>query len=432
MFFKTKNLLSLLLAFTISMPVIVFAAEYRVSSSTSVVDGNYFCGGSACTSSDVIIIEGGFRGPLKFQNLNGNGAYITITNESTDPNSQVVIENIDGPGPGLVSLSNCKYIDLRGDGDSDLGYGIKIFHDTYPVGRSGSIMTEYDNDFVKIRYIEIENTGTDASLGTSCIHLNSSELDQSVTMTNWEIHNNYLHGCRYAGMYLGNNDPDYNDNPYLSNFYIHHNIFEDMGAYGVTLKGINGGTSSIAYNIVRRTGYREDLTHEYYFGLASGMHYNGADVSIHHNRLEHTRGAGLLIGGANSKLYENQILGCGWGNAVEFGHGIIVQAPWTNNVEIYDNIIVQAGRYGAFSRWGTTNNFLNRNIIAGSGIGEYSGADPASGVDGGFIEGTGSDQNIYEENVSDVNFPVWSDDGNYANDVFKALEPPTLKIANSN
>jgi hypothetical protein len=435
MYFRKMKLLQILLVIFISLPVSIFAAEYRVSNSTSDVDGATFCGGNACTSSDVIIIEGGTRGSLRLRNFNGNGSYITITNENKNPNSRVVIENTGGVGTGVLSIKNCKYIDLRGNNDPDLLYGIKIFHDTDPRDRSGSIKTEGDCDFIKISYTEIEHYGTDVSLGSSCIQVQSNELGKSVTLSDYEIHHNYLQDCRYAGMYLGNNEPDRYDSPYISNFYVHHNVFEDMGAYGLTLKGINGGTNSISHNKVNRTGKiprkLDDgriLSDEYFHGLGSQYLYNGATVSIHNNRVEHAVGPGLKIAGADIQIHDNLILGCGSGKDAEFGHGILLHAPWTESVDIYENILVQAGLYGVFSRWGAKNNVLVRNIIVGSGNGEYEGINNDGG---GFIEGTGEDQNIYKEEVSDVNFPVWSDDGNYANDVFKDLMPPLLKVVGS-
>ena len=87
---------------------IVGGSIYYVSTSTTIVDGDTFCGGGACTSADTIIIRGGARGSLKFQDFNGAGSYITITNENTNPDSKVVITSNGSGGWGVLSLSNCK------------------------------------------------------------------------------------------------------------------------------------------------------------------------------------------------------------------------------------------------------------------------------------------------------------------------------------
>ncbi|MCK5271635.1 MAG: hypothetical protein KAJ52_03620, partial [Sedimentisphaerales bacterium] len=83
---------------------------YYVPTSTTTVDGDTFCGGAACTSADTIIIEGGARGNLLFQDFDGSGAYIHIVNQNINPDSKVEIN-------GVLQLDNCQYVDLRGDND---------------------------------------------------------------------------------------------------------------------------------------------------------------------------------------------------------------------------------------------------------------------------------------------------------------------------
>ena len=149
---EIKNTLKLFAFLVCLLPVWTWAASYEVSTTTLVVDGDTFCGGSACTSSDTIIIKGGARRGLKFQDFNGNGSYITITNENTNPDSKV---EIDGKsGSGCLSLSNCKYVDLRGDNDGDITYGIKVINDNTSKA-SGSVWVYGKSDHIKIGYLEI-------------------------------------------------------------------------------------------------------------------------------------------------------------------------------------------------------------------------------------------------------------------------------------
>ena len=130
---EIKNTLKLFAFLVCLLPVWTWAADYEVSTSTSIVDGDKFCGGSACTSADTIIIKAGARGSLKFQDFNGSGSYITITNENTNTDSKVEITGNGANGSNkILSLYNCKYVDLRGNNDSDITYGIKVINDGTP------------------------------------------------------------------------------------------------------------------------------------------------------------------------------------------------------------------------------------------------------------------------------------------------------------
>jgi len=418
---EIKNIFQTILFLFCLLPVWVDAADYLVSTSTSIVDGDTFCGGSACKSSDTIIIKGGARGGLKFQDFNGAGSYITITNENTNPDSKVEITNDGAGGWGVLSLSNCKYVDLRGDNDGDLAYGIKVINDGTPV-RSASVWVYGDSDYIKLGYLEIAFDGNTIISGNG-IHVQDSSRTSSDDFDTFEIHHNYIHDTRYTGMYLGHNNPKVNqdDQPGLKNFSIHDNLLEDIGTYGLNIKGGNGGKFEFYNNTIRRTGLADGIwfsgTHSFYSGIKIQWFSDGAYVNIYDNWFEKTKGPGILLSagigyGGPHNVYNNIVVGCGTGNDSQFGHGIVIHF-YSSGVEIYENIIIQAAGYGIYGNSSAIPiSTRERNKIGDCGLGESGGSK-------GLPEGTGVDADQYYADVATFNFPEWSDDGNYSNDHFK-------------
>ena len=404
----------------------VHAAVYYVEQTTSTVDGDTFCGGVACTSADTIIIKGGARGNLRFQDFNGVGSYITITNENTDPDSKVVITNDGTVGFGVLSLSKCKYVDLRGNNDGDITYGIHVINDDSPAARSGAIRVYGESDHIKLGYLEVDCTdnATESGIGIQC---GDENLSDAWTFDTFEIHHNYIHDTRYAGMYLGHNDPPDNDAPYISNFSVHDNLLEDLGAYGITVKGVAAGSNPILiYNNTVRgssggmsTGLVYEGTDNFKMGIGFSRYYGDSYAIVYNNWIEKTVGPGIKPG-KNGIVRNNTIVGCGLGNSEDWGHGIITNW-YANGTELNDNIIIQPKRYGIYAGWQTQDVLHQRNLIGDAGLGEVSGKENWGN---GLTEGTGDNANIYHSNVADFNFKAWSDDNDYSNDDFTLREVP--------
>jgi len=379
---------------------------YYVPTSTTIVDGDTFCGGGACTSADTIIIRGGARGDLLFRDFNGNGSYITITNENKSPDSRVVITNDGSAGWGVLSLSNCKYVDLRGNNDGDITYGIKVIN---TLGRPGGVWPYGESDHIKISYIEIAFDNATAGSG---IHIGDASLSSSWIFDTFEIHHNYIHGTGYAGMYLGMNYPLDNDNPYIANFSVHDNIMEDLGSYGMTLKGVHetSGVCLIYNNVIKRTGLVYTATvGEKRNGIKTHYYYGSTYANVYGNWIEATKGAGLVIGDGDHQVHNNILVNCGTENNSAYGHGIRVDEHATSDID--DNIIIQPTRYGVYHAWGTGSVNVDRNLIGDPGIGCVEN-DPI------LVEGTGANANICHADVASFGFNVWSDDGDYSNDDF--------------
>ena len=430
-----KRLL-ILLILLIAVPC--FGADYPVSTVTGSVNGQTFCDGNPCTSADTIIITGGARGDLQLINFDGDGEYITVINE--DSATRVTITYV-GTYFGGIQINNSSWIDVRGDGYSGNDwvsgcsdascYGI-VVTTTGDIPNSAMIASVGDCDNIKISYIEVDGSN-DTSEGESGIIVGSKSLDDSSTLSDWEVHHNYVHGVPYAGMYFGNNDPPGEYNPYLADFLIHDNLLEDLGGYGITYKGIKtGSVGSLIYNNIIRASNRSSgastglVTTEddgFKHGIGVAWAYGTAYVKIYDNWIEKTVGPGLKISESPHLIYDNKILGCGTGDDLKWGHGIYVQTyntPYSQDVDtiqIYDNIIIEPTRYGVSDYNGQSSSrnptaVLQRNIIAEAGIGEFQN------VYGEVTEGTGVNANVTTVDADNICFTTWSDDSDYSNDDF--------------
>ncbi|MCK4628848.1 MAG: right-handed parallel beta-helix repeat-containing protein, partial [Sedimentisphaerales bacterium] len=215
------------------------------------------------------------------------------------------------------------------------------------------------------------------------------------------------------------NDPYYRNAPYIANLSVHDNILEDLGAYGMCMKGVhsNSGTCSIYNNTIKNTGLVWVSDGNKKQGISVGPFWGSVYTNIYNNTITNTVGPGIRITGAEFRtnahnIYGNKILGCGTGNDAKYGNGIVLIFH-TTGVDIYDNIIIQPTRYGIWAQNSTVGSTDSRNLIGDAGQGKRY---VRSG--GSMTEGTGADADIYHADVADFGFKAWSDDGDYSNDDF--------------
>jgi len=401
-----RQILKLLILLFCLLPVWVDAADYTVSTGISVIDGSSYCDG-ACTSADTIIIDGGARGNLLFKDFDGDGSYITIKNEDTNPDERVVITTTGtGETWAGLELRDCKYVDLRGNNDANLTYGIKVIY--VPETTGCTVWIRQECDHIKLGYIEID--------GSLMVHDNT--LSKDWIFDTFEIHHNYIHDSGYAGMYLGQNKPWDEDTPYIANFLVHDNLLEDMGCYGITLKGVHStsGVMKIYNNTVRTTGVACSTdpvgASSYRQGIGTTYYWGDTYAEIYGNRIEYAAGPGITVKKAAHKVYDNLILGCGTYNTDKFKHGITTYG--VDGGEIYDNIIIQPKGYGIYTLGSCANVKLSRNLIGDAGSGEWGELEADA-----IVESSGADANIYHADVATFNFNTWSDDSDYSNDKFR-------------
>jgi len=395
-----------------------WATDYTVPTSTTTVDGSTFYGGSACTSSDTIIIAGGARGDLYFQNFDGAGSYITIKNDSS---SRVLLTG-NSSVSGALQINGCKWVDLRGDNLPGTTYGIKV---TAAIDSGSGIRIEGESDHIKISYCEITATNAEDK-GGSGIFLQDKSLSNTWTWDTIEIHHNYIHGMHYSGMYLGENAPWSNDNPYTANLSVHDNQIIDSGCYGFNFKGVHNSTANYIYNnTIKNTGLanRPDLDDGFRHGFSVHDFAGASSVEVYNNWIENTFGSGISIQDLFSSIspteiiHDNTIVGCGHSTEARWKNGIIFLLN-SKAIDAYDNIIIQPGGYGFYTVNDDTQTpliTLERNKVGDAGAGALLYGE---GATNNFQEGTGADANIYHADVADFGFKAWSDDGDYSNDDF--------------
>lgn len=388
---------------------------YYVEPDDDVVDGDTFCDGK-CTSDDTIIIRAGIRADLKLRDFDGDGNYIVITNEDTSSNIPVNIKS-DGSTASTFSLINPQWVDLRGDGDPDVEYGFKLENNhgyshmlwVYP-----TVLEDYIMSHVKLSYFDISS---DPLSGTGITTIYGA-AHNTVMYEDFEVHHNYVHDTGYAGMYLGQNAPWNEDLPYIRNYIVHDNVLENMGCYGITLKGVHWTSRPIEIydNTVRTTGVdcSTDMTAGASFrqGIGVGQFETGPYAKVYGNRIEKTAAMGIKMNSAPHKVYNNTILGCGTQYAETYGdkwaHGIVTYD--VQDGQIRDNIILQSGGNGISTLGSCENITLSGNLVGDSYLDGWAEKYPGTLVM--------DDGNVYHENVEDFGFQQWSDDGDYSNDIF--------------
>ena len=111
---------------------VVSAAEYYVPTSTSIVDGDTFCGGSACTSADKIIIT--FSTSWIFDTFEIHHKYIHDVNYAGMYLGQNEPWNLDNPyianflvHDNIIDNSGCYGITLKGVHEEHVKFLVEIF-----------------------------------------------------------------------------------------------------------------------------------------------------------------------------------------------------------------------------------------------------------------------------------------------------------------
>lgn len=437
--------------------VTCIAGNCYVETNISTVDGTTFCDGGACTSANTIIIRAGARGGLLFQNFNGNGSYITIKNELKSPSTRVIITNNNGPGWGVLNLRNCKYVDLRGDNDPALitterSKGIII--NAVRAGDKAGILWVYGiSDHLKVSYIEANHLNNPDSEGVG-IQLQDYTLDGAYSFTDMEFHHIWLHDINAQGAYFGPNDP-YGREPWnygtgtrthLRRISIHDNIVEDAGCEGWDIKGCDAGPNEFYNNKIIRsgaqtwTGGKWDQYLNYgdmSCGLKVAWTTHEAVVNVHDNYFESTAGPSINITGSYSHedltaldgdkggriyVYDNIVTNAGTqGGPIPFLGNITRPAyqsgilSWyrTYQCDVHDNIVIQPNKYGLAVGGDYDVMTALRNLTGDAGVSEHFVA-----TYGSYKPGIGVDANTYYTDVASVGFTAWSDDNNYANDIF--------------
>ena len=454
-----------------------WGANYTITDTEDTVDGGANASGKGrcnagyvsyaagpygvCTNADTIIIDGGARGDLTLKNFDGVTDYITVINEDS---TRVVLT--EGSGTAGILIDDCNYLDLRGDGLSSHAwtrdcrtascYGIVVDISGNPALSMIRVQGESSN--IKIQYIELDMSGkSGGNGGEQGIFVQDGSLTSSYTFDNFEIAYNYIHDTYYHGMYLGQNKPAANNDPYISNFNVHHNLLEDLGAEGGELKGVAAGTTvEFHHNIVRRTRQQciyncdsvlDCVGFEDPYSCCTGeltgscdypergwfqIGWIFADLSanayavVYNNWIEETAGSCFEFRNASHVVYNNVLLGCGTGTCVgdkcvekEAGwfHAIILKnnaisgATECLATTIYNNTIVAPLEYAIYTSNGLCMADVDDNLIINPGTGYIN--EPSCSCRATCIEeGAGDYANT--KSMSNPGFVSFDDDGDYS------------------
>ena len=384
-----------------------------LSDSNIDIDFNTYCGG-ACDKTYTWYIEGGTRaGNIEFLNFIGDAA--NIINITHDGVTRAIVNG--GSTYGSIVLNHCQYVHLDGSGLGGETYGIKSANS----GVSSDVRVRGESGHIKISYIEMAKGGILINDGAA--------MDNTYTWDTFEIFNNYIHDTWYSGMYLGQNDPSTLDAPYIKNVSVHDNLFEDIGAYAMNIKGVHS-TSGVNYvynNVVRRTGVMYGTNpginaNTERGGLHLGRTYGTAGAEVYNNWIEDTIAEGVYTAFWGHKVYNNIFFNCGGVDVIDDYAQSFMTYENADTVTVYDNLMVQGEGYGLYARGtayvgGTT---ASRNIICDKGDGEIY---PNGGR---IVVSDPPDDNDYYADCASVLFDKFSDDGDPTNDAFGGmnLSPP--------
>ncbi len=274
---------------------------------------------------DIICLDGNVEyGNLIFRNFNGTSEKPIIIKNC---DSEVAFINGTNSGYGLKieRSSNFKLLGNGGGGD----YGIKISTD----GGFYLTMQTFTTDF-EIAGIEIaEKTSGQrndfAGIGVKTSPYEDCDLFADETKSAWVmenviIRNNYIHGTKGEGMYIGHGfyngrtESQCSQRTYshsIKNLRIFNNILEDIGLDGIQIK--NADDDVKVYNNYIN-GYAKD-----------------DDTGAHDE--------GIYIGdGTTGEFYNNTI--------IDGGTGIMIHGM--GNLDIYNNVIIKANDYALFAAGG--------------------------------------------------------------------------------
>ncbi len=299
-----------------------------VPNEVTVVDGSLVT--IPTNRSFIIGIEGGaVRNPIEFKNWTGTAQFpIVITNMHGTGRVQISDEvpgNSSATKQDGINMVGCKYVQLRGDNDPSMRYGIQILRAGGINAGSGHRGVEVGgiSSDVEISYLEIQDVafcGIMVKQDPNCDPLLSYP---SLVYRNISIHDNYIHDVGGEAMYVG------------YSFFLDDKCTADANAgYAHPIEGLR-----IYNNLCERARWD---------GIQVGSAWS--DVEIHHNVIidpgqggsgsaSGDTGVGVQIGaGTTGLLHSNLIINSRQNGISVFGLG--------NNI-VYNNL-VWGGTVGIF------------------------------------------------------------------------------------
>jgi hypothetical protein len=255
-------------------------------------------------NGDTLMLDTGARGAIQFADITGApDSYITIINANG------LCEIKTDALPYGISLRNCHFIRISGNGSNIYPYGIKV-DGVNCKGNGAGLGISDKSDNIEVCHLEICNT---RGPGILCKTNADCQTDQkNYVSQNTSIHDNYVHHTGTEGMYIGST------------------------AFKGTKLICGGDTLILLPPLLKNVRVFDNLVE--YTGWDGIQISNATDVSCYHNKIFYDsqkdqawQNCGLIIGGgASGRFYENTIAN---------GKGFPINCFGNGNIEITGNLI---------------------------------------------------------------------------------------------
>ena len=278
--------------------------------------------------SFVIGIEGGTRNPIRFNNWTGTSDFpIVITNVHNSSErasiSDLVPNDPNATRRTAIYLSNCKFIQLRGDNNPAFRYGIEVARAGGSVGGGGvrGVEVTGTSSDVEISFLEIREVGFAGIMVKRDPGCSAESSHPDLVYRNISIHDNYVHDCGAEGLYIG------------FSFWTDDRCPEDVGGFAHNIEGLR----------------------------------------IYNNLVERCKWDGIQVGAATSdvEIYNNVIIDSGFGGTPAGGNtGVGVQIGGGTTGLLHSNLIINC-RGNGIALFGIGHNIVYNNLIYGAGGGMF-------------------------------------------------------------
>lgn len=304
-----------------------------VPNAVTVVDGT---GVTLPTNRSFVIgIEGGLRNPILFRNWTGTAAYpIVITNRHGTGRVEIsdAVPGDSGATPrNGIAMEHCKYIQLRGDNDPSMRYGIHIARAGGINGGSGrrGVDVYGRSSDVEISFLEIQQVSFAGIMVKEDPNCDPTKSHPLLVYRNISVHDNYIHDVGGEALYIG------------------YSFWTDD-------KCLDSADAGYAHNI--------------------------EGLRIFNNLLERAKWDGIQVGAATSDvdIHNNVIVDAGLnggpGGGGNTGVGVQLGAGTTGLLR--DNLILRS-RANGISMFGIGHNIIYNNLVYGGTVGIFIDNRPA-------------------------------------------------------
>jgi hypothetical protein len=357
------------------------------------------------TRSYVIGIDGGTRGSIQFRNWTGTANYpIVVTNRPGT--GRVTITDDSGTGtPTLdgIDVIDCRYLQLRGDNDPAIRYGIEI-------ARAGGLSSSRlglnitgKSSYVEAMFLEIHHSGFAGIMAKQdplCGTGNEWTWFPTLAYHDIKLHDNYVHDTGGECFYIGFTawDSPTKCGQWGHEIYglkIYNNLVERGGWDGIQVGSSPG--AEIYNNMIVDSGV--DLIRQDYGNTGRGVQIGaGTSGLFYNNTIINSRGESVaLFGVGNNYLFNNLLVGGIFGmfsdarpDGVPAGQPAERQTQADAPYYFFNNTVINPSELGLWTMNEVSANYFKNNILIVPGDAthdfiRYGGTSPTPGGEAGNV-----------------------------------------------